>query len=70
MLDLRPALLAGAIGLFAAWLVAGQRRPARMPDARRDLRRRPAPRPARPVSTFGPEGPSSREDLELDALNP
>jgi hypothetical protein len=87
--DLRPALLAGAIGLFAAWLVSGMKAPrmgarhrapgSRGPGARyvadreEFFGRQSSPPPARrraPAFSTGPEGPSSREDLSLDAMNP
>ncbi len=76
--DFRQALLAGALGLFAAWLVSGRRseprsqnwRSARGGDGYAADREEPVVPAPQPRLTAGPEGASSRADLELDALNP
>ena len=76
---LRPALLAGAIGLFAAWLVSGMNGKTRHGGryvADREEPRRFGQRPQQTrgprtgYSAAGPEGRSSREEFELDAMNP
>ena len=82
--DLRPALLAGAIGLFAAWIVSDMssgsrrhqssgRRGGGYVGGREDWSRRqdygqPTRQPQR--YSAGPEGQSSPADLSLDAMNP
>ncbi|MDB5640841.1 MAG: hypothetical protein JWN07_158 [Hyphomicrobiales bacterium] len=95
--DLRPALLAGAIGLFAAWVVAGMSASRPNQDRRRtttggryvadrdfggsrqNLAGQNRNGQARPQQTRGPrdvysvggpEGRSSRDEFEMDALNP
>lgn len=74
---LRPALLAGAIGLFAAWVVSGmgqKRREYGVGDRRASgyVADRDDVRPARRYQPrgVGPEGASSPQDEQLDALNP
>ena len=81
--SLRPALLAGAIGLFAAWVVSGMSQPRESGRLRqrggrgRDWTsggpyRNESQRfgEAQPRFSTGPEGPSSPADLSLDAMNP
>lgn len=80
--DLRPVLLAGALGLFAAWIVSGmsesqssRRRTSASRFGGRYVADREEPRRFRPQprawdQSAGTEGRSSREDLSLDAMNP
>ena len=81
--DLRPALLAGAIGLFAAYIVSGMSSSRRsQPSGRRGggyaggredwSRRQDHGQSSRQPQRYsaGPEGQSSRADLSLDAMNP
>ena len=81
---MRPLLLAGALGLFAAWAVSGMNlpsfgsaeRPRRPGDRPRpDLRRSGYDAPRRAVvggqrRGLPPEGESSRDEFALDAMNP
>lgn len=81
--DWRPVLLAGAIGLFAAWAVSGmgrrsgERRFSSQRDdwrgASRDWSRGASSGVGGPMPGYdraGPEGRSSAHDFELDAMNP
>jgi hypothetical protein len=66
--SLRPLLLAGALGLFAAWVMSrsGGASPVRRaagPGAGRS-------RQASHRRETGPEGASSQDDMTLDAMNP
>ncbi len=79
---LRPLLIAGAVGLFAAWVASGlnasprpvrgrwrrhQHRAGGYVADREDIR---PPRSSRRDWENRPEGRTSREDLSLDAMNP
>lgn len=70
---LRPILLAGAIGLFAAWVVSGL---SNQPSSQRNFGLGRDHRNNGSRSRSGgrrydvPEGNSSPEDFSLDAMNP
>ncbi|MDO9442879.1 MAG: hypothetical protein Q7T73_18490 [Beijerinckiaceae bacterium] len=76
---IRPLLLAGALGLFAAWVVSGATFSGSPARAGRPYRGRgyvpadslspPSQARARP-GVVPPEGRSSNREFEMDAMNP